>query len=117
SPAGRRLDRFAKYELGFFGTQRIHGIRSGSVRAEKAILGHMSYGFVFSDQIRMEAFYDHGLIDDTSAGYRREPFQGIGIAGQTVGPYGTLLRLDIGELEGRNAQIGCLATVGFMQLF
>src|ERR1051325_6573864 len=45
---GQRLDRFSKYELGFFGAQRVHGVRSGSVRAERAILGHLSYGFVFS---------------------------------------------------------------------
>ena len=45
---GKRLDRFSKYELGFFGSQRVHGVQSGSVRAERAILGHLSYGFVFS---------------------------------------------------------------------
>jgi hypothetical protein len=114
---GQRLDRFSKYELGFFGSQRIHGIRSGSVRAEKAIIGHLSYGFVFSDQIRLEAFYDHGLLDDKLAGYRKEPFQGIGVAGQTVGPYGTLLRLDIGKTIGRNAQSGFVANVVFLKLF
>jgi hypothetical protein len=114
---GQRLDRFSKYELGFFGTQRIHGIRSGSVRAEKAVLAHASYGFVFSDQLRLEAFYDHGLIDDKLAGYQREPFQGIGIAGQTVGPYGTLLRLDLGKMVGRNAQSGFVANVVFLKLF
>src|SRR5205823_9413277 len=114
---GQRLDRFSKYELGFFGAQRIHGIRSGSVRAERAILTHLSYGFVFSDQFRLEAFYDHGLIDDATAGYRREPFQGLGIAGQTVGPYGTLLRLDIGKTIGRNAQPGFVADVVFLKLF
>ncbi len=114
---GQRLDRFSEYELGFFGSQRIHGVRSGSVRAEKAILGHLSYGFVFSDQFRLEAFYDHGLIDDHLAGYHREPFQGVGIAGQTVGPYGTLLRLDIGKTVGRNAQNGFVANVVFLKLF
>jgi len=114
---GTRLDRFSKYELGFFGTQRIHGVRSGTVHAEQAILGHLSYGFVFSNQFRMEAFYDHGLIDDSVAGYRREPFQGIGIGGQTVGPYGTLLRLDIGKTIGRNAQDGFVANVVFLKLF
>jgi hypothetical protein len=36
---------------------------SGSVRAEKAVIAHLSYGFVFSEQFRLEAFYDHGLID------------------------------------------------------
>ena len=57
------------------------------------------------------------LIDDASAGFAREPFQGIGIAGQTVGPYGTLLRLDIGKSIGRNAQDGFVANVVFLKLF
>ena len=114
---GEHLDRFSAYELGFFGSQRIHGVRSGSVRAERALLGHLSYGFVVSDQFRLEAFYDHGLIDDHLAGYHREPFQGVGIAGQTVGPWGTLLRLDIGKTVGRNAQGGFVADVVFLKLF
>jgi hypothetical protein len=114
---GQRLDRFSKYELGFFGSQRIHGVQSGSVRAERAILAHLSYGFVVSDQIRLEAFYDHGLLDDKAAGYRREPFQGVGIGGQTVGPWGTLLRLDLGKTIGRNAQDGFVANVVFLKLF
>ena len=114
---GQRLDRFSKYELGFFGTQRIHGIRSGSIRAEKAIIAHLSYGFVFSEQFRLESFYDHGLVTDKLAGYRSEPFQGVGVAGQTVGPYGTLLRLDLGKMIGRNAQSGFVANVVFLKLF
>lgn len=114
---GKNLDRFSKYELGFFGAQRIHGVQSGSVRAEKAILSHLSYGFVFSDQFRLEAFYDQGWLTDAVAGYSHEPFQGIGVAGQTVGPYGTLLRLDIGKTVGRNAQGGFVANVVFLKLF
>lgn len=115
--SGERLDRFSQYELGFFGTQRVHGVESGSVRGEKAIIGHLSYGFVFSDQFRLEAFYDHALLDNASAGWSREPFQGVGIAGQTIGPYGTLLRLDIGKTIGRNAQDGFVANVVFLKLF
>jgi hypothetical protein len=114
---GTRLDRFSKYELGFVGSQRVHGIQSGSVRAEKAILGHLSYGFVLSEAFRLEAFYDHALIDDVTAGHKGEPFQGVGVAGQTVGPYGTLLRLDIGKSIGRNAQDGFVANVVFLKLF
>lgn len=114
---GNRLDRFSKYELGFFGSQRVHGVESGSVRAEKAIIGHLSYGFVFSEQFRLEAFYDHALLDDEQAGYEREPFQGLGIAGQTIGPWGTLLRLDVGKTIGRNAQDGFVANVVFLKLF
>lgn len=114
---GQRLDRFSKYELGFFGAQRVHGVQSGSVRAERAILGHLSYGFVFSEAIRLEAFYDHAILDDAASGYRRAPFQGIGIAGQMVGPYATLVRLDIGKTIGRNAQDGFVANVVFLKLF
>lgn len=114
---GRRLDRFSKYELGFFGSQRVHGVESGSVRAERAIIGHISYGFVFSEQFRMEMFYDHALIDDATAGLRRAPFQGLGLAGQTIGPYGTLVRLDIGKTIGRNAQDGFVANIVFLKLF
>ena len=115
--SGSRLDRFSKYELGFFGSQRVHGVKSGSVRAEKAILGHLSYGFVVSDQFRLEAFYDHALIDDADSNLRRAPFQGLGIAGQTVGPWGTLVRLDIGKTIGRNAQDGFVGNVMFLKLF
>ncbi|HVS33415.1 MAG TPA: hypothetical protein VMS98_18405 [Thermoanaerobaculia bacterium] len=114
---GQNLDRFSKYELGFFGAQRIHGIQSGTVRAERAMIAHLSYGFVFSQQFRIEAFYDHGLIDDELSGLSGEPFQGLGIAGQTVGPYGTLLRLDIGKTVGRNAQDGFVANVVVLKLF
>ena len=114
---GRNLDRFSKYELGFFGSQRVHGVQSGSVRAEKMIIGHLSYGFVFSEQFRIEAFYDHALLDDATAGWRGEPVQGVGIAGQTIGPYGTLVRLDIGKTIGRNAQDGFVANVVFLKLF
>ncbi|HXH40304.1 MAG TPA: hypothetical protein VNN08_16870 [Thermoanaerobaculia bacterium] len=114
---GTRLDRFSQFGFGFFGAQRIHGIKSGSVLADRAILGHLSYGFVFSDQFRLEAFYDQGLIDNKLAGYHNKPFQGIGIGGQTVGPYGTLLRLDIGKTVGSNAQSGFVADVVFLKLF
>jgi hypothetical protein len=114
---GQRLDRFSKYELGFFGAQRVHGIQSGSVRAEKAIMGHLSYGFVVSDQFRLEAFYDHALVDDAAAGYRRTPFQGLGLGGQTVGPWGTILRLDLGKTIGKNKQDGFVANVVFLKLY
>lgn len=114
---GTRLDRFSKYELGFFGAQRVHGVQSGSVRAEEMLLSHFSYGFVFSEQFRLEAFYDHALLTDAVAGWDREPIQGVGIAGQTIGPFGTLLRLDVGKTIGRNAQDGFVANIVFLKLF
>jgi hypothetical protein len=114
---GRNLDRFSKYELGFFGSQRVRGIQSGSVRAEEMILGHLSYGFVVSDQFRLEAFYDHALLDDVAAGYSREAFQGVGIGGQLIGPWGTIVRMDVGKSIGRNAQDDFVADIVFLKLF
>jgi hypothetical protein len=114
---GQRLDRFSKYELGFFGANRVHGVQSGTVHAEKMLIGHLSYGFVFSEQFRIEAFYDHAIVDDASANMRREPFQGVGLGGQTIGPWGTLVRLDLGKTIGRNAQDGFVANIVFLKLF
>lgn len=114
---GSQLDRFSKYELGFFGSQRVRGFQSGSVQAESMALGHLSYGFVISDQLRLEAFYDHALIDNEASGYNGEPFQGVGIAGQLIGPFGTLMRIDIGKSIGRNAQDDFVADVMFLKLF
>ena len=113
---GSNRDRFSKFDVGFFGAQRIRGVRSGSLRAEKALLGHISYGLVFSQQFRLEAFYDYGLFDDKASGYDREPFQGVGIAGQTLGPYGTLLRLDLGKTVGKNSQDDFVADIVVLKL-
>jgi hypothetical protein len=114
---GQRLDRFSEYELGFFGSQRIRGVRSGSVRAERALLAHLSYGFVISDQLRVEAFYDHGFLDNKLEGLHHTPYQGVGLGGQTVGPYGTLIRFDLGKTVGQNRQDGFVADVVFLKLF
>jgi hypothetical protein len=114
---GRNLDRFSKYELGFFGSERVRGVKSGSVRAEKGALAHLSYGFVFSQQFRLEAFYDYAVLDDASAGYSREPFQGLGLGGQTLGPWGTILRLDLGKSVGSNSQSDFVADIILLKLF
>lgn len=114
---GKNLDRFSKYEFSFFGGPRIRGIESGSLRAEKALLGHLSYGLVFSDQFRLEAFFDYGLITDKVSGFRNEPFQGVGLAGQTIGPFGTLLRIDLGKSVGTNAQDGFIANIVLLKMF
>lgn len=114
---GANLDRFSKYELGFFGAQRVRGISSGSIRAEEALIAHLSYGFVFTDQFRIEAYYDHALLTDAIAGWDREPVQGVGVSGQLLGPWGTLVRLDLGKSVGRNAQDGFVADVLFLKIF
>jgi hypothetical protein len=115
--SGSDLDRFSKYELGFWGSTRVRGFASQSVRAEEAWLGHLSYGLVLSDAIRMEAFYDLARLNDTASGLEGEIFQGVGVGGQMVGPWGTLLRFDLGRSVGANRQDGFVASILFLKLF
>jgi hypothetical protein len=115
--SGSTLDRFSRYDVGYFGPDRIRGIKAGSLQVERGTIGHASYGLVFSEQFRLETFYDYGLLTDRASGMRREPFEGVGIAGSTMGPWGTLLRLDLGKSVGPNAQSGVVANVVFLKLF
>jgi len=113
---GNDLDRFSKYELGSFGGERLRGVRSDSVRAETMITGHLSYGFVVSDLFRLEAFYDAASIDDAVSSYDKEIFQGIGIGGQTVAPWGLIIRFDLGKTIGSTSQDGFTGTIVFLKL-
>lgn len=114
---GNDLDRFSKYSIDFWGSTRVRGYSSQSIRAEEGWFGHLSYGLVISDQLRVEAFYDAARLDDEASGYDAEMFQGVGLAGQTIGPWGTLLRFDIGKSLGSNSQDGVVASIVFLKLF
>ena len=113
---GKDLDRFSKYQLGFFGSERVRGIRSESVRAESTLIGHVSYGFVVSDLFRIEAFYDAASVDDRASGFDGEIFQGVGLGGQTVGPWGLVIRFDVGKTIGSTKQDGFVGSLLFLKL-
>ena len=113
---GKNLDRFSKYELGFFGSERVRGIQSESVRAESTIIGHVSYGFVLSDLFRLEAFYDAASVDDHASSLKGEIFQGLGFGGQTVAPWGLIIRFDVGKSIGSTRQDGFVGTLLFLKL-
>lgn len=115
--SGNDLDRFSKYAIDFWGGTRVRGFSSQSVRAEEGLFAHLSYGLVLSDQLRVEAFYDAARLDDEASGLRGDIFQGIGLAGQTIGPWGTLLRFDVGKSVGQNSQDGVVASLLFLKLF
>ncbi len=114
---GNDLDRFSKYSIDFWGSTRVRGFSSSSVKAEEGWFAHLSYGLVLSDQLRVEAFYDAARLDDEVSGYDGEIFQGVGLAGQTIGPWGTLIRFDVGKSVGDNSQDGVVASVLFLKLF
>jgi hypothetical protein len=94
--AGDHLDRFSKYEFGFFGGTRIHGYRSNAVRASEAYVGHLSYGFDFGTMFRLDALADAALANDKENGLHRTLLAGTGVAGSLMGPWQTLVTLDVG---------------------
>ncbi len=94
---GRRLDRFSAYQFGFFDENRVHGVPSSGVRFGELAMFRGSYAFNIFEQHRLELFADSAYGRDyrLAAGWR--PITGIGIGGNTRGPFNTLLRGDFGK--------------------
>jgi hypothetical protein len=113
---GDHLDRFSKYEFGFFGGTRIHGYRSNAVRASEAVLGHLSYGFDFSDLFRVDTLFDAALATDKETGLRNTLLAGTGVAGSLMGPWQTLVTLDVG-LPVAGPDHGFVLYLVFLKLF
>src|SRR6202521_5235323 len=114
--AGNHLDRFSKYEFGFFGGTRIHGYRSNAVRASEAALGHLSYGFDFGNLFRVDTLFDAALATDKGTGLHNTLLAGTGAAGSFMGPWQTLVTLDVGfPLAGPDH--GFVLYLVFLKLF
>lgn len=93
---GEDLDRFSKYQFGFFGGNRVHGYQIGKVRAEEALAAHLSYGFEINNLLRLEAIGDAAWATDEVSGLDREVLAGIGVQGIFMGPWETLVSIDLG---------------------
>jgi hypothetical protein len=94
--SGSDLDRFNKYQFGFFGGTRVHGYQSNRVRATEVFAGHLSYGFEIGELLRLEAVGDVALATDEDSGLDQELLGGLGLQGSFMGPWQTLINLDLG---------------------
>ena len=94
--SGSDLDRFSKYQFGFFGGTRVHGYQSNSVRATEVWAGHASYGFEIGEAFRLDAVADTAIATDKQTGLDHELLAGVGIAGTFIGPWQTVVNLDVG---------------------
>jgi hypothetical protein len=94
--SGSDLDRFSKYQFGFFGGTRVHGYQSNRVRATEVWAGHASYGFEIGQVFRLEGIADAALATDEDTGLDREPLGGLGVQGTFIGPWQTVVNLDVG---------------------
>jgi hypothetical protein len=94
--SGDHLDRFSKYQFGFFGGTRIHGYRSNDVIATSAYMSHLGYGFDFGSLFRLDALADAAFASDQEEGLHNRLLAGTGLAGSFMGPWQTLVTLDAG---------------------
>jgi hypothetical protein len=113
---GDDLDRFSKYEFGYFSDVRVHGYRSDRVRAEEAWATHLSYGFDLANVFRVDLVGDAALATDELAGLEEELLAGVGIAGTFLGPWRTVVQVDVGvPVAGPDS--GFSAFLAFLKLF
>ena len=113
---GSHLDRFSKYQFGFFGGTRVHGYQIGKVRAEEAYAAHASYGFELGQLLRLDAVIDAAWATDRASGLDNELLSGVGVTGTFMGPWETLINLDIGTpIAGPDD--GLVAYIVFLKLF
>ena len=95
--SGSDLDRFSKYQFGFFGGTRVHGYQSNSVRATTVYAGHASYGFEIGEAFRLDGVADAALATDRESGLeQRAPGRCRASPGTFIGPWQTVVNLDVG---------------------
>jgi len=93
---GNDLDRFSKYSFGPYGDTALHGYSSGTLRADRAAIAHLGYGFNLGQVIRFGAFLDGAYYRDDDLLDDFETLLGTGISTGFIGPWQTIVRLDYG---------------------
>ena len=113
---GERLDRFSKYQFGPFSDVRVRGYRSQLVRAEQAWATHLSYGFNLGEVFQLNLLGDVAWATDEATGLDNEMLAGIGIAGNFVGPWSTIINVDVGKAVA-GPDDGFTALIAVLKLF
>jgi len=113
---GEDLDRFSKYQFGFFGGTRVHGYQIGKVRAEEALSAHATYGFELGNLLRLDGVADAAWATDETSGLDQELLAGVGLQGTFIGPWDTLVQIDLGTPVA-GPDDGIVAYIVFLKLF
>jgi hypothetical protein len=93
---GEDLDRFSKYDFGFFGTPRVSGYQNGLVTASEADGIHLNWGFNLGELLQIGINGDAVWATDQATGLDRELLAGASLSGNIIGPWETLMAFDIG---------------------
>jgi hypothetical protein len=113
---GENLDRFSKYQFGYFSDTRVHGYRSDRVRAEEAYAAHLSYGLNIADIFRIDLVGDVAWATDQASQLDNELLAGAGLVGTFLGPWGTVVNLDLG-VPVAGPDEGVSVFLAFLKLF
>ncbi len=114
---GENLDRFSKYGFGYFSDAQVHGYESGLVQAESATVLRTSYGFEIGELFRLEAVADAAWATDEPTGLDNELLAGVGVAGTFLGPWQTVVNLDVGVPVAGPDDDGFTLFLAFLKLF
>ncbi len=113
---GNNLDRFSKYQFGFFSGIRVHGYRQDRIRAEEASALHLSYGFELGELFRLDLVGDVASATDEASGLDNEILAGVGLVGTFIGPWQTVVNVDVG-VPVAGPDEGFSAFIAFLKLF
>ncbi|MDH3254619.1 MAG: hypothetical protein OEM62_06480 [Acidobacteriota bacterium] len=114
--SGSDLDRFSKYDFGFFSSTGVHGYQSSKVRAEDVLAAHLTYGFEVGNVFRLDLVGDTAWATDDATGLDRELLAGVGIVGTVLGPWQTVINADIG-VAVTGPDDGFTVFIAFLKLF
>ena len=113
---GEDLDRFSKYDFGFFGDANVAGYPGGLVRAEEAWAVNVEYGINIGDAFKLELDGDAVWATDEATGLENELLAGVGFEGSFIGPWSTLMNFEIGQAVAGPSD-GFSARLVFLKLF
>lgn len=113
---GEDLDRFSKFQFGPFSDVVVRGYRSELIRAEEAWVTHLNYGFNLGEIFQLKVLGDAAWATDEATRLDREFLAGIGVSGTFVGPWRTIVNLEVGKAVA-GPDDGFTALIAFLKLF
>ncbi len=104
------VDRFSEYRFSFFGDDRLFGFSGSGVRFDRGGVARAGYLFNLLEVVRLQASVETARVRSARDGGVDQNFTGVGLSGNFVGPWKTVINLDWGyslasdvpELEGEH---------------
>ena len=86
------------------------------IRAEEAYAAHAFFGFNMGELFQLKLLGDAAWVTDEATGLDQELLGGVGISGTVVGPWRTIINLEIGKAVA-GPDDGFTAFIAFLKLF